>query len=210
VIAIYAALNLLYLYAIPVPELAALKTGVLDATAERLFGFAAANTLAAFTLVSIAASISAMVLAGPRVYFAMARDGLFFTTAARVHPQFRTPAVAIVTQSIWSAFLVLSGTLAELVSYTGFAVVLFSAVAVVALFVLRHRAPGAERPFRAWGYPVAPAVFVGASLLMLGNQMWRRPAATGTGLLIIAAGVPVYFLAARRLRSQASSTTPTT
>src|SRR5213078_3619237 len=120
-------------------ELAALRGRLLDVVAERLFGFVAGNVLAVFTIVSLAASISAMVLAGPRVYYAMARDGLFFGRAAHVHPRFRTPAAAIVAQSAWSGVLVLSGTLAQLVSYTGFAVVLFAGVAVASVFVLRRR-----------------------------------------------------------------------
>ena len=101
-----------------------------------------------------------MTLAGPRVYYAMAQDGLFLQAAARVHPRFHTPAVAIVAQSLWTAVLVLAVSLSQLVSYTGFAVVLFSAVAVASLFVLRRRYPDAPRPFRAWGYPWAPAIFV--------------------------------------------------
>ena len=95
-----------------------------------------------------------MVLAGPRVYFAMARDGLFAAPAGRVHPRFRAPASAIAAQAVWSAILVLSGTLSQLVSYTGFAVVLFSAVAVAALFVLSRREPEATRPFRRMGLSV--------------------------------------------------------
>src|SRR6185436_8089915 len=120
-----------------------------DTVADRLWGSAAGNLLAIFTIVSLAASVSAMVLAGPRVYFAMARDGMFVRAAGRVHPRFHTPAAAIVAQSLWSSVLVLSGTLSQLVSYTGFAVVLFSAIAVVALFVLRRRdaaVPAADRP----------------------------------------------------------------
>jgi basic amino acid/polyamine antiporter, APA family len=89
--------------------------------------------------------------------------------------------------------LVLSGTLSELVSYTGFAVVLFSAIAVAAVFVLRRRQPDEPRPFRAWGYPWAPAIFVVASALMLGNELWRNPRTSATGLAVIAAGVPVYW-----------------
>ena len=98
------------------------------------------------SIISIAASISAMTFAGPRVYYAMARDGLFFRGAARIHPRYHTPAASIVAQAVWSSLLVLSGSANALTTYTGFAVVLFAGVAVVALFVLRQREPNAPRP----------------------------------------------------------------
>src|SRR5205823_7243754 len=123
-----------------------------------------------------------MVLAGPRVYYSMARDGLFLRHAAHVHPRYRTPAVAIVAQGVWSGVLVLSGTLSQLVSYTGFAVVLFSGIAVVALFVLRRRHATAHRPFTALGYPWAPAVFVLASLVMVANEIWRNGTTAAAGI----------------------------
>ena len=199
VVVLYVALNVLYVYAMPVGELASVPgSRLMDTVAERLFGFVAGDVLALFTIVSLAASISAMVIAGPRVYFAMARDGLFVPSAGTVHPKFHTPASAIVAQGIWSAVLVLSGTLSQLVSYTGFAVVLFSAIAVVALFVLRRRHPDAPRPFRALGYPWAPAIFVGASAVIVGAEIWRNGPTAAAGLAVIGAGVPVYFLVRRR------------
>jgi len=199
VVTIYLLLNLLYLYAMPLADIAAVQNGRLtDTVAERLFGFVAGNLLAIFTIVSIAASISAMVLAGPRVYFAMARDGAFLPSVAKVHPRYRTPARAIWAQAAWSAVLVLSSTLSGLVDYTGFAIVLFSGVAVAALFVLRRRDPSAERPFKAWGYPYAPALFVIASAAMLLHRLWTEPAPTLYGLLIIVAGIPLFYLFARK------------
>jgi APA family basic amino acid/polyamine antiporter len=135
-----------------------------------------------------------MVLAGPRVYYAMARDGMFLPRAATVHAQFRTPASAILAQAVWSGVLVLCGTLSQLVSYTGFAVVLFSGIAVCALFVLRRRDPSAPRPFSALGYPWAPAIFVLASAIMVGNAFWREPKATLAGAALILLGLPVYYL----------------
>jgi APA family basic amino acid/polyamine antiporter len=202
VVVIYLGLNALYLYAIPAVDLARVQGTLIDTVAERLFGFTAGNVIAIFTIVSIAASISAMVLAGPRVYFAMARDGLFAAGAARVHPRFRAPVGAIVAQAVWSGILVLCGSLSQLVSYTGFAVVLFSGIAVAALFVLRRRERFTDRPFRAWGYPAAPAVFVIASAVMVGNEIWRNPRPSMAGIAIIALGVPAFFwMRARRTTS---------
>ena len=96
-------------------------------------------------------------------------------SAGEIHPKFRAPAHAIVAQAIWSGVLVLSGTLSQLVNYTGFAVVLFSAIAVAAVFVLRRRQPDEPRPFKAWGYPWAPAIFVIASAAMLASILWNTP-----------------------------------
>jgi len=194
VIVLYVALNALYVFVLPMPQLASLDGRLMDTVAERLFGFATGNLIALFTIVSLAASISAMVLAGPRVYFAMARDGIFVRAAGRVHPRFHTPATAIIAQAVWSSVLVLSGTISQLVNYTGFAVVLFAAIAVCALFVLRRRNPLAPRPFSALGYPWAPAIFVIASAVMVGNALWRQPKTTLAGCAVILVGVPVYFL----------------
>jgi APA family basic amino acid/polyamine antiporter len=212
VVVIYVLLNLLYLYVLPVGELAKVEGSVLDVIADRLLNTRAGDVMGIVSIISLAASISAMTFAGPRVYFAMARDGLFLKPAAHVHPRYRTPAVAIVAQAIWSGLLVLSGSGAALLTYTGFAVVLFAGIAVSALFVLRRREPEAPRPFSAWGYPLAPAVFTIASALIVANALWTdlfRPIVSGgawgpaaAGLIVIALGVPVYLV----LRSRASST----
>ena len=193
VVAIYLLLNLLYVYALPVSALAGVDVRVVDVTADQLFGSAVAAPLAAASALMITASISAMILVGPRVYYAMARDGQFFSVVARIHPTYRTPAVAIVAQSLWSGILVLTGTFTQLVEYTGFAVVLFSGVAVAALFVLRRRESMTERPFRAWGYPLGPFVFVAASALIVVNAVWRSPGTSLAGLALIATGIPVHW-----------------
>ena len=209
VIAIYVLLNLVYLFVLPVGELAKVQGSVLDVIADRLLGTRAGDIMGIVSIISIAASISAMTFAGPRVYYAMARDGLFVKPAAHVHKRYRTPAVAIVAQAVWSGLLVLSGSANTLTTYTGFAVVLFAGIAVSTLFVLRRREPDAPRPFKAWGYPLAPAIFAIASALIVANALWTdllRPIATGTdwgpaaaGMVVIALGLPVYFL----LRSRA-------
>ncbi len=154
VIVIYLLLNTLYLYVLPVGELAAVRGSVLDVIADRLLGTRAGNIMGVVSIISLLASISAMIFAGPRVYYAMARDGMFFPAAARVHPRYRTPATAIVAQGVWSSLLVLTGSANALTTYTGFSIMLFNGVAVAALFVLRRREPNAPRPYSTWGYPV--------------------------------------------------------
>lgn len=196
VVVLYVLLNLLYVYALPVTEFGAAGHMAAGA-AERLFGPGAAGPVAVASAAMIAASLSAMVFAGPRVYYAMARDGQFFAAAASVHPRFRTPAAAIVAQSAWAGLLVLSGTFRQLVDYTAFAVVLFAGVAVTALFVLRFREPAAPRPFRAWGYPAAPLVFVLTSAALVVNAVRINPGPSLAGMALIGAGVPVYFLVRR-------------
>jgi APA family basic amino acid/polyamine antiporter len=198
VIVVYLALNALYLYVLPVGELAKVQGNVLDVIADRLLGARAGDIMGIVSIISLAASISAMTFAGPRVYYAMARDGLFFNAAAQVHPKYKTPAAAIVAQSIWASLLVLSGSADALTNYTGFAIVLFAGVAVAALFVLRAREPNAPRPFKAIGYPVAPAIFVIACLLIVVNGVYNRPGPTGAGLLVMAAGIPLYVWLTRR------------
>ena len=192
VVVIYLSLNMVYLYAMPVEDFPSQATRIGNVAVERLFGSGAGGAWAAASIVVIAASISAMVLAGPRVYYAMARDGLFFDVVARVHPRFRTPVVAIAAQAVWSGVLVLTGTFSQLVEYTGFAVVLFAGIAVFAVFVLRWKDPSESRPFRAWGYPVAPLFFVVTSLLIVANALRENSATSGAGLVVIGLGVPLY------------------
>lgn len=193
VIAIYLGMNALYIYVLPIGELAAVQGSVLDVIADRLLGSSAGNVMGVVSIVSLLASISAMTFAGPRVYFAMSRDGVFFSGASRVHARYRTPAMSIAAQAGWSSLLVLTAGSSALVNYTGFAIVLFSGVAVLAVFVLRARYPDAPRPFRAWGYPVAPAMYVLASAAILLNGLYRTPGPTGAGMLVILAGIPLYW-----------------
>ena len=193
VVALYLALNVLYLFVLPIDQLARVKGSVLDVIADRLLGQTAGDIMGVVSIVSLLASISAMTFAGPRVYFAMARDGVFLRPAATVHQRYRTPAAAIIAQAVWSAVLVLSAKADALVNYTGFAIMLFSGIAVVSLFVLRAREPDAPRPFRAIGYPIGPALFVAAAAVILANGLYRTPVPTGAGVAIILAGLPLYL-----------------
>ncbi len=201
VIIIYALLNMLYLYAMPVGELAAVKGSVFDLIGERILGARAGDALALVALVSVAAGLNAWTFAGPRVYYAMARDGVFFPAAAQVHPKFKTPHVSIVAQAAWASILILTGSLDTLSNYVGFAITLFAGIAVAAVFVLRARDPDAPRPYKTLGYPIAPAIFVAASFAIVVNAIVQRPQQTGLGLLVMAAGIPLYVWLTRR-RSQ--------
>ncbi len=198
VIAIYFLLNLLYLYVLPIGELANVKGSVLDVVADKLLGGRAGDIMGVVSIISLAASISAMTFAGPRVYYAMARDGLFFASAARVHPSYRTPATSIVAQAAWASLLILSGSAEALTRYTGFAVTLFATIAVAAVFVLRQREPNAPRPFKALGYPITPAIFVIVGVATVINAFYGDPATSGAGAIVMLAGIPLFLWFVRR------------
>jgi APA family basic amino acid/polyamine antiporter len=190
-VALYLALNALYLRVVPQAQfLGGIAVG--EVAAERLFGSAAGVLFAVVAVVILLSSLSAMTTAGPRVYFAMARDGAFVPAAARVHPRYRTPAIAIIAQALWSSLLVLSGTFEQLLTYTGFGVILFSALAVLSLFFVRRSAREAA-VFRAWGYPWAPALFCIVGFAIVMNTIVKDPAVASKGLAAMAAGVPIYW-----------------
>jgi len=195
IVLLYIGLNVLYLYAVPIAEIGAGEQSELAmVAADRLLGPTAARLLGGLAVVVLFGSLSAMTVAGPRVYFAMARDGAFFPAAARIHPRFHTPWVSIAAQAVWSSVLVLTNTKDQLAEYTGFAVLMFSAFAVSSLFILRRRYPDEPRPFKAWGYPVAPAAFVVVSFTIMVAAIAGRPGPSLYGALIIAAGVPLYLV----------------
>jgi len=198
VIAIYLLLNVLFLYVMSIGELAAVKGSVLDVVADRLLGVRAGDVMGIVSVISLAAGINAYTFAGPRVYFAMARDGSFFRSAARVHPRFKTPAVSIIAQAAFAILLVLTGSLDALANYVGFAITLFLGLAVAAVFVLRAREPDAPRPYKTLGYPVTPAIFTLASAAIVVNAFYTDLRRTLIGVAIILAGIPLYFFFKRR------------
>ena len=195
---IYLLMNVLFIYVMSIGGLAMVKGSVLDVVADRLLGVRAGDVMGIVSILSLAAGINAYTFAGPRVYFAMARDGLFFRSMARVHPRYKTPAVSIVAQAAFAILLILTGSLDALANYVGFAITLFLGVAVAAVFVLRRRDPDAPRPFKTLGYPVTPAIYVIASFLIVANAFYSDTTRTLAGAAIILAGIPVYFLFTRR------------
>ena len=194
---IYVVMQLLYVYAMPIGDM--MTTARIGETAAgRLFGPAGARAMTLAVLVSVFGCISATVISGPRVFYAMAKDGLFFRRLAEIHPRFRTPARAIVWQGVWAGLLCLSGTYTRLYTFVVFAAVLFYALAGAAVIVLRRTRPAWVRPYRTWGYPVTPILYVAVCAIVLVNTLWSQPRESGIGLLILVIGMPAYFYWRRR------------
>lgn len=194
---VYVAMNVVYVYAMPVGDMMATPR-IGEAAAARLFGDWGARAMSLAVLVSVFGCISATVISGPRVFYAMARDGLFFRRLAEIHPRFRTPAHAIVFQGVWSAALCLSGTYTRLYTFVVFAAVLFYALAGASVIVLRRKHPEWERPYRTWGYPWTPLLYVGVCVVVLGATLVSQPKESGIGLAVLALGLPAYAFWRRR------------
>ncbi|HLK39696.1 MAG TPA: amino acid permease [Polyangiaceae bacterium] len=200
--ALYLAVNLAYLRAMPLSGLAA-TTDPARVTAIRLGGVVAARFLSPLVAVSILSSLQATVLVGPRIYQAMAKDGLFFRPFGRAHATTGTPVVSLVAQGAVSIALLLAERFDQLLGYAMFAIVAFSTLTVAAVFVQRWRRPDAPRPFRVPGYPAIPALFIAANLWMLWSVLVHGTQAAVTGCTILAMGVPVYAAFGRHRRSLA-------
>jgi APA family basic amino acid/polyamine antiporter len=193
VMSVYLLANFAYLRALSIPEIAASAHVGAD-TAERALGPIGGTLVSLIILLSIVGTINGCFLTMPRVYFAQAQDGLFFSRFADIHPRYQTPAFAIATQAVWAAVLILTGSYETLVVYAMFALWLTYAFMIVALITLRKKQPDLPRPYKMWGYPVTPALFLCIALLFLGNMMITKPWPSLAGLGLIAAGVPAYYL----------------
>ena len=190
-IAIYVFANVGYFAALGIDGVAASDRVASDA-ATAVLGPWAGRALAAVILVSIFSAANGMMLTLPRLFFAMAQDGLFFSRLARVHPRFGTPAAAIVGTALWGAVLVLSGTFEQLLTYVVFMSWVWFALAALAIFAYRRREPDAPRPFRTPGYPVTPVLFVLAALGIVLNTVFAQPVQSLIGLGITLAGIAGY------------------
>jgi APA family basic amino acid/polyamine antiporter len=206
VIALYVAANFAYLLVLPLAGdphgTTVLARGVQYATEDRvatavmqvMFGGAGAALMSLAIMVSTFGCANGMLLAGARVYYAMAKDGLFFRSVARLHPRYKTPAIGLMVQMVWTCLLALSGSYSQLLDYIIFAVLLFYILTIASLFVLRRKRPHAERPYRAIGYPVLPALYIAAAVFIDMALLRYKPQYTWPGLAIVLLGIPVYFL----------------
>jgi APA family basic amino acid/polyamine antiporter len=190
--AIYVSVNLAYMLALPVAEIAGV-TRIAEKAVTALVGPVGATLVAASVVVSTFGCNVAGVIASSRVCFAMASDRRFFPAAARVHEVYRTPHVALIITSAWSVLLTLTGGYEALFTYVTFASVLFGTLGGIAIFVLRARRPDAPRPYRALGYPIVPALYVLGSFALVWNTLMERPTESFAGLLLVALGLPFYW-----------------
>jgi APA family basic amino acid/polyamine antiporter len=193
---LYVLANVSYLSVLPAEAIAtAPQDRVGTAALQAMFGDVGLYVMAIAIMISTFGCNNGLILAGARVYYAMARDNLFFwPKAGQLHPEHRTPAFALIVQAIWTSLLALSGTYSDLLNYIIFGAVLFYMLTVVGLFMLRSKRPDLIRPVSAPGYPWLPAIYVGATGLICLNLLIAKPLYTWPGLVIIALGVPVYFL----------------
>ncbi len=193
VVAVYMAANVAFFYVLAPAEAAGTSTVAAD-TARRLLGGAGGAFIAVGVMVSCFATLNGGILAGSRVPFAQARDGLFPQALAGVHPRFRTPVMALMAQALIAGLLALSGTYQALFTKGFVAQWVFYALVTGAVFILRRREPGLSRPYRTWGYPLVPAVFVLLAASLLINTFLERRADSLAGLAIIASGIPAYYV----------------
>ncbi len=205
VIGLYLLCNVAYLAALPIQGLAdgatALERGIAHAregrvgtaVLEQASPLLGVSLMAITIMISTFGCVNGLILMGARLYYAMARDGLFFKSCGELNSR-GVPAIGLWMQGLWSIALVFSGTFNALLDYVIFAALLFYALTVAGLFVLRRTQPNAERPYRTWGYPVVPALYIFMCLAVMLDLLIVKPLYTWPGLLIVASGVPVYFV----------------
>jgi APA family basic amino acid/polyamine antiporter len=193
VIALYLAINMVYIYAVPVTQMkGALRVSEVATTA--LFGYQTSVWITAVITVSILGALNVVTMLGPRIYYAMARDGVFFKSLAKVHPTFNTPMNAIMLQCVWACFLLVTGTFGTLFTYVSVIITLFSAFTVGSVIVLRYKRPDLPRPYKLWGYPVVPILFIAIHLWIVWGSVTEHPFESLMGLFIVCLGLPAYLI----------------
>jgi basic amino acid/polyamine antiporter, APA family len=203
---VYTSATAVYYYLIPIQSAAGLPDNRIAATAAQIiFGNAGLYFISAAVLVSTFGCNNGLIIGGPRVYYAMAKDGLFFSMLSKLHPLYRTPVNALILQGIWACILTLTGTYSDLLTYVTCASVLFNVMTVAGLFILRKRQPDLHRPYRAAGYPLLPALYILIGLAFLIYILQGDPRNSLTGFAIILIGLPFYFIFQKGRNGRADS-----
>ena len=217
VIALYIACNFIYLDALPLagdpqgPTI--LARGIAHAAEDRvgtavmtqMFGSVGGLLMAAAIMVSAFGCANGLILSGARVYYAMAKDGLFFRQVARLHPTYKTPVISLMVQMVWTCVLCISGSYGQLLDYIIFAVLVFYILTIIGLFVLRRTHPNAPRPYRAFAYPVLPIIYIVMALFIDVVLLRYKPQYTWPGLIVVLLGIPVYYAWSRSARISATN-----
>jgi len=218
VIALYIACNFIFLSVLPLDGNAAgatiIERGIKFASEDRvgtavmtqMFGAVGGSLMAIAIMISSFGCNNGLILAGARVYYAMAKDGLFFRSVAKLHPTYKTPVVSLMVQMVWTCVLCISGSYGQLLEYIIFAVLVFYVLTIIGLFVLRRTHPDANRPYRAIGYPVLPAIYIVMALFIDVVLLRYKPQYTWPGLIIVLLGIPVYYIWSNRSGSAAEVT----
>ena len=194
---IYLAINYYYVHSLPIPEMVGVER-IGEKATSFMFGPDVGKIMSALILVSIFGCLSATVIFGPRIFYAMAEDRLFFRSFARVHPRHNSPHVAIIGQGIWSGLLCLTGTYEQLYTYVVFVLLLFYIATAIGVFILRSKRPHAERPYKVWGYPFVPVLFALAMFWIMMNTFFEKPVEAFFGIILVLTGVPIYVFWRKR------------
>lgn len=202
IIVLYMAVNVFFFYSAPASALRG-QVAVGEVAVRNALGGHAATGLALAVSLLLFATVSAYIFIGPRVYFAMARDGLFFRFAARIHPRYETPALSIAAQTFCAVLMIFTGTFEQLLTYIGFALAIFPWMAVAGVLILRRRQPARERPYHVLGYPFVPLYYLIAATYIMGAALVSRPMPSLLAILTVVAGLPIYWLMERQRRSRA-------
>ena len=200
IVALYVLANVAYLKILPISTIASTER-VAATMAERTIGPLGASLVALTVLLSTAGCTNAGAMTGPRIYFAQARDGLFFRKIGDVHPRFQTPSISILVQGIVTAVLAVSGSYEKLFSYVTFVAWVFYGLTVTGVLVLRRKYPDLPRPYKMWGYPVTPVLFAAIAFGFVINTLVTTPGPSLKGIAIVASGVPVYYVWKRKARA---------
>ena len=199
---IYVAANLMYISVLPLQEIAsAPQDRVAVAVSTPIFGSIGAYLIAVMIMISTFGCNNGLILAGARVYYTMAKDGLFFKKTAELNKN-NVPEFALWIQCVVASILCLSGRYGDLLDMISFVVVLFYALTILGIFILRKNRPDAERPYKAFGYPLLPAIYILMAITFCALLIFYKPTYAGWGLAIVLAGIPIYYLALRNKNSQ--------
>ncbi|MEW5798164.1 MAG: amino acid permease [Bacteroidota bacterium] len=198
IIVLYVAVNLSYLVVLPVSSMASSHFIASDA-AVRMMGNFGASFITASVMISMLGANQSFILTAPRIYYAMARKELFFHSMQLLHATRRTPVIGLLSQAAWASVLVLLGTFDQLITYIIFAIWIFYALSCAAVIILRKRNPDAVRPYKTWGYPYTPIIFILFALALVGNTIIENPMDAAIGLLLVFSGVPAYWYWKRKI-----------